>query len=630
MKATYSNWRGLFARGTADECPQTHLLESINFMSKGSLLTPRPGWNQIENSKVGVVKMGIFSPLPVAGVLSPKLILHNGSGIFNNSDFPGAAIFPSGVANYHSWINFFGRGYFTLHDTIIGSSAATALGLGLLVYEGGATSRAALGLKPTSSMAGVGAGGGNLGVGTYLIDVAYVTASGYITKPSGSVVAVNAFGGYVINLNTIPTGPLGTVARRIVVTKAIPLGTYTGNPDDYEFFFEPNGLINDNVTTTFAVNFFDGDLSASADYLFDQLETISAGLGIGSFEGRMLLWGQSDNPSVIRVSEPGEPEAFSAIDGVIVVDPTESGGVTNCIEHRGTLYICKSHRMFVTADNGGPPSSWPVKQFDSGIGTEVYGISAVLDAKGNHLNQFLMAARNGIYLFDGIVRTPELTYWIKDVWEDIDPAQFSKVQLFLNPLDKHIYCVIPRNSGSWQILFGDYSDGLSAENIKWHLWQSVIGSVDGAVKSMTIGVANGRASVSLALPLAVVNFTPPAPINHDDTGALTDQTFNCTLKTPVLKSPPDDEYIHEVHSVVVRQKGGDDNDFTLQGIREEDTSIVESTYTIPFVVSSTKIQTVGVDVPFVADLPSIKLTTNSSRRPLISRIVVEGDTYGEQ
>jgi hypothetical protein len=43
-------------------------------------------------------------------------------------------------------------------------------------------------------MLSAAAGGGHLGVGTYLFDVIYITASGFKTKPSGSVTNVNTFG----------------------------------------------------------------------------------------------------------------------------------------------------------------------------------------------------------------------------------------------------------------------------------------------------------------------------------------------------------------------------------------------------------------------------------------------------
>jgi hypothetical protein len=154
----------------------------------------------------------------------------------------------------------------------------------------------------------------------------------------------------------------------------------------------------------------------------------------------MLVWGEQANPSIIRVSKIADPESFDTIDGIIVVDPSESGGVTNCIVLRGTLYILKNNRMYYTIDNGGEPSTWEVKSFDAGTGTTCYGASAVLDSRGTHLNQFLIAAKSGLILFDGLIRTPDLTYWIEDIWRDILQSAFGKVEVLMNPIDKGYIC----------------------------------------------------------------------------------------------------------------------------------------------------------------------------------------------
>jgi hypothetical protein len=61
------------------------------------------------------------------------------------------------------------------------------------------------------------------------------------------------------------------------MTKAISLGTYTGNPNDYEFFFEPGGLINDNVTTIHTTSEYDGNLVNLLIISLINLEAIPSG-----------------------------------------------------------------------------------------------------------------------------------------------------------------------------------------------------------------------------------------------------------------------------------------------------------------------------------------------------------------
>jgi hypothetical protein len=627
MKFNSKNCKGLFARGTADNCPPNYVLQTDNFISKRGNLIPRPGllkYGAIRNMAT-VSHISIYQPNPIAGVLNQKVMVQNGQFIFNLTDLPGAPISGGSTGAYHSWINFFGRGYYTHHDTKIATG-----GINTQVYEGGATGRDAAGLKPVSAMLSVLSGGaGLLGVGTYLFDVVYVTSTGFITKPSGNVKRVDSFGTGKVDHTVIPTGPAGIVARRIIMTKAIPLATYTGNPNDYEFFFEPSGLINDNVTTIHSSTEYDGNLTASADYLNDQLEVLPSALGIGEYNSRMLLWGENANPSAIRVSKAADPESFDAIDGLIIVDPVESGGVTNCIALRGTLYIFKNNKMYYTIDNGREPSTWEVKVFDAGTGTGCYGISAVLDIRGTHLNQYLIAARSGLVLFDGLIRTPDLTYWIEDIWRDILQSAFGKVEVLMNPIDKHIYVVFFRNSGIGYILVGDYSDGLDADNIKWFIWDPTIFITTGFVAMVIQLDADNIPVITISDYIGLYTISISNPKDTDDNATGTSAAFDCTLKSPIIVNSDDDSNLEQINTVRIRQKGGDNTSFTVQGLSNSDSAKVGVVTTVPFVSAPTKIQDRWIYYPWVDDEPVIKIVGKSSPTFTLSRVTIEGDVYGE-
>lgn len=622
MKFTSRDCRGTFARGSGDNCPPNFLLDGLNFMTKEGNLIPRPGMQEVAaNSKNSVTHLAVYQANPVAGVLNPKVIAHlAGGAVYNNSDFPATPIYTSAFS-YHSWINFFGRGYFTLHNTLIGHPSEV-----LQVYEGGAASRNAAGVKPAAGMAGVLSGTpGNLGVGTYLVDVSYVTSSGFVTRRSGSPVRVDVFGSGQIDLTAIPTS--GGQARQIVATKAISLGTYTGNPNDYEFFKVPGGLLN-GVVTTYSVSFFDGDLSDSVEDLESVLATIPCGVGITVYNGRVLIWGESANPSIIRASIAGEPESFDEISGIIIVDPAESGGVQNVVNLRGTLYIFKANRMFYTIDNGRDPSTWEVKEFDSGVGTGPYGITQVLDSKGNHLNQFLIAARSGIVIFDGLIRYPELTFYIEDIWRSVDQSVFNQIQLALNPIHKHIYCIVPLNTGHYNILFGDYSNGMDAENIKWFLWENGDGIL-GNILSILVGVSGTNTiTVTCGLPQALISFDPDNPSGLDDRDGHSDFPFFCHMQTPPLIFSGDDTDVQVITEVRMRQLGGDAGDITVQGISYLDPTKVGLLATMDFVTSAA-IQDKWMYYNFVDMAPTIKFLVESTHKPKISRITIDGDLYGE-
>lgn len=629
MKIVSKQCKGTYARETPDMCPPDFLLDGKNLFLAGSgILSPRPGFRSIPpgETKSNVTHLSVFEPTPVLGVVSPKIIVHTKAGpanIYNNTDFPGASIW-SGGSSHHSWINFFGKGYFVLHNTIVGSAAEK-----LQVYEGGATSRDALGIKPVSAMLGAAGAGGNLGVGSYLVDVCYVTTSGFVTKPSGTVLKKDCFGSYKIDLTVIPIGPAGTAARRIIMTKAIPLGSYTGNPNDYEFFFAPSGLINNNVATIFTLSEFDGNLISSADFLLDNLESLNSGVGIGEYNARMLVWGENGNPSIIRISKPGDPETFSATSGFIIVDPTESGGVTNCIVLRNNLYIFKSNRIFVATDNGGDPTTWPLTLYDAGIGAETYSINKIFDSKGTHLNQFLIGSRSGIVIFDGLVRFPELTYYVQDIWDDIDPLEFSKTQVVLDSINKGIYVTLTRTSGDKQLLYGDYTDGLTSEAIKWFLWESVSGGITGGINAIMVEFNAGLTiSIYLGMVGIVANFDPANPQPLDDSGLAINLPITCTLQTPVI-TVDESVDIQQITVVKMRQKKGSVGDITVQAISAADSAVVSPVYTMPFTNAPTKIQDRWIYLPFVDNQPTLKFQFLSTNRPEISKITIEGDVYGE-
>lgn len=621
MKILARDCKGLFARGTPDECPPNFAIRLENFYLKGPNLIPRPGFTPITaglTPKTFASHISIYEPVPVAGVVSSKTIVHKAHlgtlQIYNNTDFPGAPIFSPTTANYHSWVNFFGRGYFTLHNTIVGDPLDK-----VQVYLGGTTTRNAMGAKPISSMAGVAGAGGLLGVGSYLVDVCYVTDSGFITKPSGSVLKKDCFGSYKIDLTVIPVGPAGTVARQIILTKAIDIGTYTGNPNDYEFFFLPNGLINDNVTTTFTVSEYDGNLISSADYLLDQLESVASGVGIGDYNSRMLIWGENANPSIIRISKPGDPESISATSGFIIVDPTESGGVTNCIVLRKNLYIFKSNRIFVTSDNGDDPSTWSVDIFDAGVGTECYGTSKIFDSKGTHLNQFLIGSRSGLFIFDGIIRYPELTYNVQDIWDDIDKSLFGLVQIAIDSINKHIYCLIPRTGGNNQILLGDYSDGMDKDNIKWSIW--TITTRDLACIAIQFD-STSHILVTIGTAAALVTFDPANPVGLDS-GA----SFNCIYQSPVIATDPTQD-LQQITVAKLRQINGGPTDITVRAVSAADNAKFSPTYTMPFLAVN-KIQDKWVYLPFVDYQPTVEFTVVSTNKPKLSNMGVVCDVYGE-
>ena len=167
-----------------------------------------------------------------------------------------------------------------------------------------------------------------------------------------------------------------------------------------ECFFVPDGHIADNLTTSLTVDYYDAQLQRTADYLFENAEEIPAGVGIGLFRGKMIVYGENASPSIIRVSEVGEPEAMNEADGYITVNPGDSGGgIKKCTEYRAQLVICKSMRTYGSQDNGARAAFWEVASVDMSIGTECHGIGQSLDFGDNVQDALFIADRAGLRLF---------------------------------------------------------------------------------------------------------------------------------------------------------------------------------------------------------------------------------------
>lgn len=474
----FDSFKGLWARGPVDKTPPDHFSDCLNIDSLDCEIESRAGSGQYL-VQANIVRMAVFKPNPPFDASNyPRIIYLKSNGDLFDSKFTGTPIFSNASMLDFSLVNFFGRCYISPSDGRVGLNGQV-----VKVYDGtGSTGfRNAAGVSPTTGALTanltLGSGGG-LQVGTYLLSYAFETASGFVTQPATPFVAIDAVGGASINITILPTGPAGTVARWIIVTQAIPLRANLGIAFDvakapfFPQFFAVR--VPNNIATTYnPLTFFDEALVDSADYLQTQLTTIPAGVGLMEYKGRMVSYGEYGNSTLARVSEIGEPEAFSATSGFLITDPTDSSGVRSAVEFRGNLYLYKDSRGYVTQDNKQEASTWDVIDFEKAVGTEHYGIGAILDAKGSSTEGFLIASRGALDYFNGTIMQPEMSYKIRDLWLRINKPNFHKVQVAQDPINKRIYIIVPLDSSVTpsHIIVGDYREGLSPISIKWYLWQ---------------------------------------------------------------------------------------------------------------------------------------------------------------
>jgi hypothetical protein len=386
-----------------------------------------------------------------------------------------------------------GRAYITPFKSYINASGEKyQLGIQnefLYVYLGdGTPARKAAGPPPTGAALAVthtAVLAGN-DVGKHLIAVVYETDTGYFTALGPEVFGELDFDGIheikVANIPVLAPGGPGTYVkkRHLVSTKVIV--DYNKDQKGYQFFFIPGGTIPDNSTTEKVGSFYDIDLISDASHLIDNFSEIPAGVALNTYHSRLVIVGEygttetltglppgiTDNRSIARVSNPGEPESISKIDGLLIA-PLDGNPLTNVQEFRDVLYLFKHVRTYAYSDNYDVPSTWQEEILDQGIGAPVHGIASVLDTGGVNTDFLLIVDWSGLMLFNGTYAQPEMSWKIEDFWRDLARRDFNLVQIVNDSINKKIWITLPPPYRK-MLLHADYSDGMNAKNIKWARW----------------------------------------------------------------------------------------------------------------------------------------------------------------
>lgn len=480
------NFRGLYSRGVSDSTPEGYFIDTLNTKFNEGEVSTRDG-SVLNISKTNIRRFFIYKRLNE----TPRFIILDTSGNLYDSLIPGVPIWTDvGILDF-SMVNSNNRAYITPHNRVKGIASRN-----LLVYEGSGTARQASGDAPTgfTLVTANSATVGNCEAGFHFFAMAFITSSGFITAPGPADYSLlNCVGGKSVNISNIAIGGASVVGRVLLATKSIPTDLFTGNQDAYELFFIPSGIILENTSTTATVSFYDADLLDSADYLLDGLSPIPAGLGVITYNNRLVTWGESGNPFTIRVSEAGQPEVFNSIAGFIQLDPADAvSGVKNCYEYRKALIIETANRTYSTTDNGSDPNTWSVVDVDKSAGTECFGVATVLDARGTNTDRAFLATRSGLISYEGYAKRPELSFNIEGIWNRINKKVFNLVQIIDDPISHRMFITIPLDNSTAisHILYADYSKSftvygtLDERAIKWSVWSfpsapvSIMGDLD--------------------------------------------------------------------------------------------------------------------------------------------------------
>lgn len=454
-------FNGLWKRGDADSTPPDHFSECNNiafiqggFRWRDGLDTYFPMGN--------VVRAYTFTQETGQTILA----LDSEGNLYDTSYFTTPILSIAGMTDF-GFVSFAGRAYITPCNGETGLEDEF-----LYVYEGdGTAARKAAGFKPTDSDGALAAANsataGNVEAGIHVFAVVYETNTGFLTALGPDTLpTVTAPGDKKVDLSNIPVSPNSYVTKRhIIATKLIQPQFYNNDTRGYQFFFVPDGTIEDNTSTTLSVNFFDIELLEDASYLLDMLEEIPAGAGLSTYHNRLVCFAEFDNISIARVSVAGEPEAMNSVDGLITF-PLDGKPITNVQEFRDIMYVTKLTKTNAWSDNGDVPSSWAMTVLDQGIGAGLHSIAKVLDSEGVNVDALVIGSLSGLQFFNGAYQSPELSWKIRDLWLEIDRDSFDKVQILLNSIEQMIEIVLPDGT----MLHADVTNGNDAKGIRWTPW----------------------------------------------------------------------------------------------------------------------------------------------------------------
>jgi hypothetical protein len=477
-KLTFNNFKGMWSRGDTERCPPDHLSLISNMYVKDGQLITRPG-SSLYQSLGGTAVIDVF---PYKGNTAAT------NGFITSHDNFFIIFWPNsgGFISLGSLAGWDGKMSCIQIGTRIYIMPYTNTGYNMYVWDvawAPNPMREAGFLAPAGGAMAIAIGGaGKIERGTHIYKVCYETDTGFLSKASTTAfIAFGSNGNEFHNLSGVPTGPTGTAARVILVTKGIQ--RYNNDDMNQEYFFLPGGRIAGNVATTLnGISYYDADLQSSADYLLDQLERVPSARSLAYYNGRLITIGDKDDRNVIRISKNGEPESFDAVDGFIETAPSTIRGAEDVAEDSGILYIFKAGFTLYTQDNNDVPSTWTVETVDKdkfiipGLSTtlpskgvaKISGYTAVIE--GN----ILVATMNGLFLFKAGFKE-ELSWKISSIWS----ASLTGSQLqdfYVDPINKKI---LVRFSGS-SLLIADYSIGLNPKDIMWYNWSIPVATPSGS------------------------------------------------------------------------------------------------------------------------------------------------------
>lgn len=462
---TIDDFNGLWARGDDDTIPLDHFKEATNVQYFDGGFGTRDGIDFYQTAGLltnvlrihpykmmsGLTLLVLTEGGSIHHLVSPSVIYNNILVKTTMTDF-----------NVVSWA---GRAYITPFFTDSNGIEKGLQNEFLYVYKGdGVPARKAAGNPPVGTLSVADNGAGEMDLGLHLFGVVFESDTGWLSAPA-AFAQHTCTEGITLNFSNIPVSLQTFVTKRHIVATG-KIEQFNGDLNGYQYYFIPGATIEDNVTTVLNnVGFYDIDLLDDASHLIDNFTEIPAGVGLNTYHGRLCLTTTYTDISIAYLSEAGEPEAINQVDGLLIV-PLDGNPITNCQEFRDVLYLFKPVRCVGYHDNQDVPATWESFVVDESNGTSVHGIGSVLDSGGVNTDYLIVANYNGIRIFDGSFQVPELSYKVENFWLALDRTAIRAIEIVNDTIRKNFYVILQTGN----ILFCDYSNGMTHESVKWAHW----------------------------------------------------------------------------------------------------------------------------------------------------------------
>lgn len=476
---TFDKFNGLWARGDYENTPLDHFVdcENLKFVGTASIGT-RDGIGVSQDVAVPLANIKRIYNYPTNTGNTLIVLVTNALGegeiyhVVDSTTLYGPILTIAEMEDF-AFVPYAGRAYISPFKSYTVGDLNVEKGLQnefLYVYAGdGTAARKAAGTAMSGSLTIANGAAGHTDAGFHLFAFVSETISGYLCPPS-AITSFTTSPLSSVSFGSVPTnGDPNVTKRHLVATKKIT--DYNGDPEGYQFFFVPNAIINNNTDTFLNnISFYDQDLLDDASHLLDNYDEIPAGAVLTLYRNRLCLFTTYNDISIGLVSQVGEPEAISQIDGIVAFPP-DGNPITNAQDLRDVLYVTKRSRTGSFTDNGDEPSTWPFIIVDNALGTSVHGIATVIDSGSSSIDFLLICTYAGVTQFNGRYIIPELSWKVEQYWRDLDRNEFRKIQIINAPIQKEIYIVLPTR----KVLVGNYSNGMDPKKIRWMPWSFPMG-----------------------------------------------------------------------------------------------------------------------------------------------------------